>query len=456
MGAATSVWIVVLWDQDVIDAFSVRQGQRFILGESPRAWPFPERLLGASSLTVVDFTGSEPELCVPERRPIHRGQRFSSDFGGFRVIVGSGDVEEEIRTWYSSRPDYRTWASFAGSVAVIVLVLVTFQYAEPELTDVRPLESSSNLAPEIRHFAAAIADAELEEPEPNVAQDVYPSLRAITGWSRCGGDMDMGTARAKPTSARYAVTGPKDNADPHLSRRLRGPKRVSRTDPELELISDRDTSVSPDPDAPSAPWGRESSLGTDEVSARGNMWGDRIELAPGDEASLGMTHLDGGVVKRIDVMREEPDSARLPARVVHTQIRVTGPLRPSAVERTLLPSLEKIRDCYRADRESTGTREARLDVRFVVATDGSAREPSAKVDEYLGGATVSCILEQFNGLVFTAASAESEIVYPLVLIPGSVDASQPVERLQLAPPISRDDSPSLPCSGKRRGGPCQR
>jgi hypothetical protein len=456
MGAAISVWIVVIWDQDVIDAFSVRQGQRFILGDAPHAWPFPEGLLGAPSLSVVDYTGAEPELCVPERRPIRRGQRHRAEFGNFRVIVGSSGVESEIRTWFGSPPDYRTWASLAGSVAVFALVLVTLRYAVPELTDVRPLESTSPFTPELRHFAATVAESELDGPEPNVAEYVFPNSSAITGWSRCGGETDMGTARATTGDARYAVTGPKDNPDPHLSRLLRWPRRVIRTDTDPTVISGLDTPNLPDLDAPSAPWGRDSTLGTDEVSARGNMWGDRIDIAPGDEESLGKTHLDGGMVKRVEVARESTEPTRLPARVVHTQLRVTGPLRPSVVERTLVPSLERVRDCYRADRESTGSREARVDVRFVVATDGSAREPSARTDQPLGASTLSCILEQFKGLEFAAASEESQISYPLVLIPGSVNASTPVERLQLAPEIPRDETPVIPCSGKRRTGPCKR
>ena len=40
--------------------------------------------------------------------------------------------------------------------------------------------------------------------------------------------------------------------------------------------------MSGDPDAPTAPWGRADSLGTDATSARGRLWGEKIAPAKGD------------------------------------------------------------------------------------------------------------------------------------------------------------------------------
>ena len=453
------IWIVITWDQDVLDAFSLLPGQQFILGQTPNAWPFPEELLGSSSLTVVDYTGNEPRLCFPDNQSLEPGQSATIEFGRFRVVANSMSVDGEVRTWHRRSVAYRPLAYFAGSAAAFLLFLVVAGYVEPELTDVTPLEFRQSLAQVIAPFAETSAEPELDGPVAAVAEDVFPTIQALRGWSRCGGETDMGTSHAIRV-ARYAVKGPRDNPDPHLSRRRPFVKKQAQGFPDPELIAALEQSPPLDTAAPFGPWGRDSSLGTDEVSARGNMWGDSIDDAPGDDESLGMRHLDGGKVKRIDVVREAVDSARPPARVLHTQLRVTGPLATSGVERTLLSSLEKFRDCYRADRESQGDHEGRVDVRFEVEADGTSHDPEASHVEHVAPITVTCILDQFKGRTFEASSSKSEVTYPLLLIPGAVDAPMPITQVALAPKIPRETGPIIPCSGSRRhpkaNGQCKR
>ncbi len=48
-----------------------------------------------------------------------------------------------------------------------------------------------------------------------------------------------------------------------------------------------------DPNAPTAPWGREDSLGEDTLAARGNMWGDSIGVTPGS-GGLGLSGVGEG------------------------------------------------------------------------------------------------------------------------------------------------------------------
>ena len=48
-----------------------------------------------------------------------------------------------------------------------------------------------------------------------------------------------------------------------------------------------------DPNAPTAPWGRDDSLGNDAISARGNMWGDEIGDAFG-AGGLGLSGIGEG------------------------------------------------------------------------------------------------------------------------------------------------------------------
>ena len=55
------------------------------------------------------------------------------------------------------------------------------------------------------------------------------------------------------------------------------------------MIGLLNTGAGGDPNAPTAPWGRDDSLGNDPLSARGNMWGDTI----GDSFGAGGLGLSG-------------------------------------------------------------------------------------------------------------------------------------------------------------------
>ena len=68
------------------------------------------------------------------------------------------------------------------------------------------------------------------------------------------------------------MQGPSDNPDPHLARQA-----ALREAMEFGMIGLLNTGAAGDPNAPTAPgWGRDTSLGTDSVSAMGNMFGDEI------------------------------------------------------------------------------------------------------------------------------------------------------------------------------------
>src|SRR5690606_14658634 len=86
-------------------------------------------------------------------------------------------------------------------------------------------------------------------------------------------------------SKRYGVRGPVDGADPHVSR-----QQALRESQEFGMIGLLGSGAGGDPDAPAAPWGRDSK--TDGLSARGNVWGDAIGDAKGG-GGLGLGGIGG-------------------------------------------------------------------------------------------------------------------------------------------------------------------
>ena len=86
----------------------------------------------------------------------------------------------------------------------------------------------------------------------------------------------MGNPNSHATNRRYGIKGDKNNPDPHVAR-----ERALREAQNFGMIGLLAGDIGGDPNAPTAPWGRETSNGTDEMSALGNMWGDEIGEAFG-------------------------------------------------------------------------------------------------------------------------------------------------------------------------------
>jgi hypothetical protein len=283
-----------------------------------------------------------------------------------------------------------------------------------------------------------VAEGELEDPAPDVSPEPGPFLYAAKG-ARCGDLYEMGR-RGAPPSGRYGVQGPKDNPDPHIER-VRGPRGPSVQEAPARHNGEPGPGADRDPHALTAPWGRDTSLGTDEVSARGNLWGDEIAPAEGQD-TLGRLNVQGGLVKRIGI--GGPASERSRPRVVHTGLVLSGPLGLPEVERTITPSFARFLDCYEAGRAADPKLEGQVNIRLVIEEDGSTRDVHIAHTTLGSPAAESCLEASFRGLSFPrSARGQTTVIYPLFFVPGS---SPPTV---LGGGITRTAEVPVPCSRSR-------
>lgn len=162
------------------------------------------------------------------------------------------------------------WSAIAHA-----LVLASAAMASPPM-NLGPRDSSAHdTTLLIQQYLVAAAEREVED-------DLTPTETAMGASgppTRCG--MQAGSKMGLPVAkrdGRYGVQGPADNPDPHIASAA-GSADAS----EFGMIG---TLARSQADAVVAPWGRDISIGTDPVHARGNMWGDDIGVATGS-AGLG-------------------------------------------------------------------------------------------------------------------------------------------------------------------------
>ena len=141
----------------------------------------------------------------------------------------------------------------------------------------------------IQQYLQAAAEKEMEEKETEqVADNNADNKEGGTGTRAKGEEGSMGNPNTKLTGNRYGVQGPADNPDPHIARQA-----ALRDAAEFGMIGLLNSGAGGDPNAPTAPWGRDDSLGNDPLSARGNMWGNDIGESFG-AGGLGLSGIGEG------------------------------------------------------------------------------------------------------------------------------------------------------------------
>lgn len=237
-----------------------------------------------------------------------------------------------------------------------------------------------------------------------VVAEPTEALMALPGFMRCG-DAEMGTDLAE--SGRYGVAGPPENPDPHLARPV--PGRDYRAGDGVALNVVGLTRPRTGSSGLTAPWGRDTALGTDARDTQGRMWGDALGEDVG-ERGLGLAGLAGGIVKRFDLAPSAVDGTAS-LRVVHTGLRVTGARKASEVGRAMAAHFGEFRACAQStnNADGAGTAEPRVSLAFDVSEDGHVVATGAGA-----GALPQCLEKVLAGVELTpGAGGTAHVVYPL-------------------------------------------
>ncbi|MBW2454437.1 MAG: AgmX/PglI C-terminal domain-containing protein [Deltaproteobacteria bacterium] len=257
-----------------------------------------------------------------------------------------------------------------------------------------------------------------------------------------GKEGGTGQRRGRQTLNRFGIAGPADHPDPDIAR-----QRALRDAAEFGMIGALNAGASGDPDAPNVPWGRDDSLGTGPMSAKGSMWGN----LGGDSAGAGGLGLSGigtggsgrgegiglgsiGTIGRgagtgtgqgfgSGNGRLGRSSRARPPRVRMGATSVSGRLPPEVIQRIVRQNFGRFRLCYENGLRNNPSLQGRVSVRFVIARNGSVTNVGGSGDIPDAG-VISCVTRAFYGLSFPQPEGGIVTVsYPIVFTPGDGDGS---------------------------------
>jgi hypothetical protein len=471
-----AVEVMVLWGTNVLHVSHLTPPRNFYVGEELGKnfgcdFFIPSEKLGTTRLPIVTGDRASVALIIPPGARGHvelpgqprmsldearaRAQPSAELSGGHQLSLPGGakarvevnDFVFQVAAVNAGRPlKHGVGAAWDWTVAMYfglsflahggLIAAMAFFVPPLGLTDDEDLDKDALFL--MQQYLKAAAERENEEKDPEVVQENSDNKEGGTGTRAKGEEGSMGNPTTKATNKRYAVQGPKDNPDPHIARQA-----ALREAMEFGMIGLLNTGAAGDPNAPTAPWGRDTSLGTDDISARGNMWGDEIGDAFG-AGGLGLSGIGEGGGGRGEGIglgnigtlghgagtgtgqgfgaghgRLGGSHKTSAPKVRMGATTVSGRLPPEVIQRIVRQNYGRFRMCYEQGLGRNPNLQGRVSARFVIGRDGSVSNVGNGGSDLPDSGVVSCVLSAFYGLSFPQPEGGIvTVVYPIMLEPG--------------------------------------
>ncbi len=365
--------------------------------------------------------------------PLAMGTRVRFELGDFVFQLAVVNAGKRVQKGLFAGADWNAVSYFGASFMAVGGFLAAMAFLVPDLNAL----SDETLDRERLYLINAMLEARAER-ERDQRDGPAPSDTASdeggTGERSAGDEGAMGQQTSQEHDKRYAVQGRPDNPDPHLAR-----TRALEEARSFGMLS----ILSGDPNAPTAPWGRESALGLDSMSAQGTMWGDELgeaygsgglglsglgegaggrgegiglgDIGFGTGAGLGLGHgfgrdgghLGGGHPSKAPRMRSAGDTT------------VSGRLPPEVIQRIVRQNFGRFRMCYERGLGHNPNLEGRVAVRFVIGRDGSVSNAQNGGSDLPDSSVVACVVSAFYGVSFPQPdNGIVTVSYPIMFSPG--------------------------------------
>jgi TonB family protein len=276
----------------------------------------------------------------------------------------------------------------------------------------------------------------LEEEQPDWLQPSdQPDDEGGKGKRHKDDEGAMGKEESKKTKNKYAIEGPADNEDPHMAREAA--KEEAKNAGILGVLSASTGSWN----SPTSPYGQDSALGYDPMSALGALMGDSIGENQGfgglglrgtgrggggtGEGTIGLGNLGtighgGGGGSGSGYGRGAGGFRGRDAKV--PQIRsgnadVRGSLSKEVIRRVIQRHINEVRFCYEQELNSRPDISGRVQVKFIISPSGAVQAANVESSTLGSPKAEQCIATAVRRWTFPAPDGGGIVIvsYPFVL-----------------------------------------
>ena len=461
---ASAVEITVTWGDNVLHVAHLSPPRPYAIGEAGD-FPLPAARLGGSALPLIEVEAGQAYLVAPaaakltpkgkaaselsaqadpkmeigasRRFPLTRGAAFELAFGDLIVSVSAVAAGKQSKRSFFGSSDKNALLSFGlTGVAAAAIIGATASFIPPlGLTDDEGASKDRIYA--IQQYLESSAERERLEEHTN-DEGAYEEGSSENSEAAKMESGKMGAVGKPITNKRAGVRGPKDNPDPHLAR-----EQALREARSIGMIGLLNT-MNGDTKAITVPWGRDTSLGTDPISAQGNMWGDELGES-GGSGGLNLSGLGlggGGRGEGIGVGmigtcgssicngtsggfgrsfgRNGPGHHTRAPKIGSGVTQVSnGRLPPEVIQRIVRQNFGRFRMCYETGLAKNPNLAGRVAVRFTIGRDGAVSYASNGGSDLPDSGVVSCVVSAYYGLSFPAPDdGIVNVTYPIQFSPG--------------------------------------
>ncbi|MEO5728530.1 MAG: AgmX/PglI C-terminal domain-containing protein, partial [Byssovorax sp.] len=294
----------------------------------------------------------------------------------------------------------------------------------------------------VETLTTKLAGAQDETTRSQLQNQLVDARRSAGARAPAGAAAAPSSSPCAPGDPLCGSAAPSPAADPHIAR-----ASALRDSAEFGMIGLLNSGAGGDPNAPTAPWGRDDSLGSDALSARGNTWGSEIgdSFGAGGLGLSGVAEGGGGCGEGIGLgsigtighgagtgtgqgfgsghgrlggsHRSSPPQVRMGA------LAVNGALPPEVIQRIVRQNFGRFRLCYEKGLRNNPNLQGRVSVGFEIHKDGEVGTLRPGGSDMPDSSVTSCVMRAFYGLSFPQPEHGTvSVVAPIMFSPGGGDA----------------------------------
>ena len=290
----------------------------------------------------------------------------------------------------------------------------------------------------IQQYLKASAERELDMKEDIVSdKNTSISNEGGTGSRAAGEEGSMGNLNSNKTNKSYTISGEINNQNIQIAKA----KAIAEAS-DFGLIGILHTNSGNNIDSPIASWGQEYSLGQNDFSSNGNMWGNE----PGESNGMGGLGLSGigesgggrgegigvgyiGTIGHGSGLGNKQEfgndygklNRKHEIKVPKVRIGVTsvnGRLPAEIIQRIVRQNYGRFRSCYEQGLRNNPSLQGRVSVRFVIGRDGSVSNVANGGSDIPDGQVTQCVIRTYYSLSFPSPdNGIVTVVYPIMFSP---------------------------------------
>jgi hypothetical protein len=467
--------VIVMWgDNSVLNVDHLNPVRSYYVGEStddkgrPTAdYLIGSELLGTERMPVVVDVGGTPAVVIPAgatgdvtvgsdrmdlgsivasgraqacselagayQFPLPAGATARVMYRGLTFVVRPVNAGKPVGMAGAGGPNLRQQAWTLASFAIHALFLLMMYFMPP---------GGSALSLDLLSEDSRLAKYLMEPPE-TVEEETPDWLQNSESDDSEGGkgkrhkdeEGQMGKESSQKTKNKYGIQGPADNQDPHMAREAA--KEEAKNAGILGVLSQSVGSWN----SPTSPYGQDTALGYDPMSALGALMGDQIGENFGfgglglrgtgrggggtGEGTIGLGNVGtighgGGGGSGSGYGRGAGGFRGRDAKV--PQIRsgnadVRGSLSKEVIRRVIQRHINEVRFCYEQELSSRPDLSGRVQVKFIISPSGAVQAANVESSTLGAARAEGCIAQAVRRWTFPAPDGGGIVIvsYPFVL-----------------------------------------